>query len=211
MDDSAKLTEEELRETAAEAGISPEELRRALVQRSSTLPDKTSSRAIATQATALEGHVQQPPDQATETVRRIVERASGHRGHRQGGGRVDIVDEENGVVYQIASAADGAGGALVKVEINSASTVGNFALASFIVGTFTLGVVAFGYMVWAAMMWVGVALGGIGIFALISASRRLEQGRQRARTIAAEALLEAEEAPSTAGPIAIPPRGREGI
>lgn len=210
MDDSAKLTEEELRETAAEAGITPEELRRALVQRSTVLPERASPRG-ALQTQSLEGRVAQPPEQASETVRRIIERASGHRGHRQGGGRIDIVDEENGVVYQIQGEADGAGGALVKVEINSVSTVGNFALASFIVGTFTLGVVLFGWMVWAAMMWVGLGLGGIGIFALISASRRLEQGRVRARTIAAEALLEAEEAPPSVGPIAIPPRGREGL
>jgi hypothetical protein len=210
MDSSAKLTEAELREAAAEAGISPEELRRALVQRSSDLPAPTGggvSGALA--STELEGRISLPPEQATETVRRLLERRCGHRGHRQGGGGIDIVDDDAGVVYKIAGEADGAGGSLVKIEITSMSTVGSLALSSFIVGTFAVGMIAFGYLVSAMVMWFGVAAGVAGAAFLLGAGKKIDKARGHARALAAEALLEAEEAPPLSTPVALPPRGRE--
>ena len=208
MDDSSKLSDQELREAAAEAGISPEELRQALVKRSGPdLPATKGSAALAT-TTSLEGRIQLPPDQAIEVVRRVIERRSGRRGHRQGGGRIDIVDDDAGVVYKVQSEADGAGGALVRVEVDAMAAVGNFALGALIVGAFSLGLIAFGWFLSTLVLIGGVVLGGAGIFALISARRRGEGARALARTIAAEALLEAEDAPPLAGPLALPPRGR---
>ncbi|MCB9566840.1 MAG: hypothetical protein H6710_06430 [Myxococcales bacterium] len=209
MNDSAKLTDAELREAAAEAGISPEELRRALVQRSSDVPaTRSPSDALATHS--LEGAVPLPPEQATEVVRRVIERRSGHKGHRQGGGRIDVVDDEKGVVYQISGEADGAGGALVKVEVSAMSTVGSFALGSLIVGTFAVGLIALGYLMSSILMWLGVAAGVAGIAFLVRASRKIEEARTQGRAIAAEALLESEEAAPLATPVALPPQGREG-
>lgn len=206
MNDSAKLTDEELREAAAEAGISPEELRQALVKRSGDLPATRGPTLPA--ASSLEGRVALPPEHASEAVRRVIEKRSGRRGHRQGGGRIDIVDDDNGVVYRIQGEADGAGGALVKVEVDPMSGVGNFALGALIVGAFSLGLIAFGWFLSTLVLIGGVVLGGAGVFALIGARRRLEGARQIARQIAAEALLEAEDAPPPTGPVALPPIGR---
>lgn len=206
MDESAKLTDEELREVAAEAGISPEELRQALVKRSGDLPATRGPTLPA--STSLEGRVHLPPEHASEAVRRVIEKRSGRRGHRQGGGRIDIVDDDNGVVYRIQGEADGAGGALVKVEVDPMSGVGNFALGALIVGAFSLGLIAFGWFLSTLVLIGGVVLGGAGVFALVGARRRLEGARAIARQIAAEALLEAEDAPAPTGPVALPPIGR---
>jgi len=209
MNSSANLTEAELREAAAEAGISPEELRRALAERHSDLPATIDRPSGVLASTSLETRIALPPEHAGETVRRLLERRSGHKGHRQGGGRIDIVDDESGVVYQISGESDGAGGSLVKVEINSMSSVGSFALGSFIVGTFALGMIGFGYLISTMVMWFGVAAGVAGIALLMRAGKKIEAGRAHARALAAEALLEAEQAPPLATPVALPPQGRE--
>ncbi len=209
MNSSAKLTQAELREAAAEAGISPEELRRALAERNSDLPARIESPPGVLASTSLESRLELPPEQASETVRRLLERRCGHRGHRQGSGRIDIVDDESGVVYQISGEADGVGGSLVKIEINSMSSVGSFALGSFIVGTFALGMIAFGYLVSITIMWLGIIAGMTGIAFLMRAGKKIENSRAHARALAAEALLEAEVAPPVPSPVALPPQGRE--
>jgi len=209
MNSSAKLTEAELREAAAEAGISPEELRRALAERQGDLPARIEQPTGALASTSLETRLALPPEHASETVRRLLERRSGHRGHRQGDGRIDIVDDESGVVYKISGEADGAGGSLVKVEINSMSSVGTFALGSLIVGTFALGMIGFGYLVSSMIMWFGIVAGAAGIGLLFRASRKIQDRRAHARALAAEALLEAEMAPPVSTPVALPPQGRE--
>ena len=76
MNSSAKLTDAELREAAAEAGISPEELRRALAERHSDLPATIDTPSGVLASTSLETRLALPPEHAGETVRRLLERRS---------------------------------------------------------------------------------------------------------------------------------------
>lgn len=211
MNETAPLTEDELRDAAAEAGISPAELRQALARREGEgLPARREPATIAaTNVTmsAMEGRVPLPPADANEAVRLVIERRTGRRGHRQGGGRVDIVDDEQGVVFKVQSEADGAGGALVRVDVEAMS--GNFALASLMVGALSLGLISLGYLLSTMVLLLGVLVGGIGAFAVLGSRRKVEQARARGRAIAGEALLEAEEAPPPPGTRALPPMGRQ--
>ncbi len=208
MSEGSKLTEQELREAAAEAGISPEELRRALVQRSDGAPSTALARAerggAAVARYSAETQLAFPPDQALDAVRRAIARQVGNNGHRQGSGRADIVDDSAGVVYKVSSSSDGQGGALVKVEVDTASGRSNLALGGFILGGFALGVTAFGALLSSLIMWGGISLGVLGAVALFVAGARLEGGRRRAEQVVAQALLEAEEAPPPA--LGAPPR-----
>lgn len=212
MTEGAKLTEQELREAAAEAGISPEELRRALVQRSSPAPSTALARAERVSAAlapySAETQLAMPPDHALDVVRRALARQVGNSGHRQGSGRADIVDERAGVVYKISSAGDGQGGALVKVEVDAGAGRSNLALGGFILGGFALGITAFGALLSSLIMWGGLSLGVLGAVALFVAGARLETGRKHAEQVVAQALLEAEETPAVGpgeAPRALPP------
>lgn len=213
MHEGAKLTEQELREAAAEAGISPEELRRALVQRSSPGASSGGGALVRRErgelaAYAAEAHLEMPPDRALDVVRRAIGKQVGHSGHRQGSARADIVDDANGVVYKVGSEADGQGGALVKVEVDAGAGRSNLALGGFILGGFSLGVTAFGFLLAPIIMWAGLTLGVMGALALFVAANRLQRGRKQAELIVAQALLEAEETPlgaAPANPRALPP------
>lgn len=213
MTEGAKLTEQELRDAAAEAGISPEELRRALVQRSNpTAPTTALARTDRGRGElapySAETQLSMHPDQALEAVRRAIGRQVGHHGHRQGSARADIVDERAGVVYKVSSAADGQGGSLVKVEVDAGAGRSNLALGGFILGGFALGITAFGALLSSLIMWGGISLGVLGAVALFVAGARLESGRKHAEQIVAQALLEAEEAPAAlpgGPPKALPP------
>lgn len=214
MQEGAKLTEQELREAAAEAGISPEELRRALVERSN--PGPAGNTALARRGAggaalahySAEAHLALPPDRALDVVRRSLARQVGHSGHRQGSSRADIVDDSAGVVYKVSSASDGEGGALVKVEVDPGGGRSNLALGGLILGGLSLGITAFGALLAPLIMWIGISLGVVGAAGLVLASARLQSGRKHAELVVAQALLDAEEAPASAlveGPRALPP------
>ena len=194
MDERAKLTDQELREAAAEAGISPEELRQALVQRSGG----GSGNALAKSAgTAVAGYSAQtrlalPPERAIEGVRTAVARQVGHRGHRQGNGDIDILDDRTNMLYRIHADPDGQGGALVAVRTER--TGSSLALAAVMFTTVALGVTALGFLLSALLMWLGVGLlvaGGAGVF--LAGGRAAGMQRQ-AELVVAQALVEAEEA-----------------
>src|SRR5688500_5281207 len=96
------LSEQELREAAAEAGISPEELRRALVERNGP---QATGKALVRRSEGAElaqysagTRLDVPPEQALDVVRRAFAKQVGHTGHRQGPSRADIVDDSAGVV-----------------------------------------------------------------------------------------------------------------
>ncbi|MCY1056932.1 hypothetical protein [Nannocystis sp. SCPEA4] len=198
------LSEQELREAAAEAGISPEELRRALVERNGpqangkALVRRPESPAMAQYS--AETRLELPPEQALDVVRRALAKQVGNTGHRQGPSRADIVDDSAGVVYKISTENDGQGGALVKVDVDAGAGRSNLALGGFILGGFSLGITAFGALLAPLIMWAGITLGVVGATALFFAAARLSQGRRRAELIVAQALVEAEEAPAPAGP-----------
>ncbi|MCY0988203.1 hypothetical protein OV203_13780 [Nannocystis sp. ILAH1] len=198
------LSEQELREAAAEAGISPEELRRALVERNG--PQATGKALVRRSEGAelaqysAETRLDVPPEQALDVVRRAFAKQVGHTGHRQGPSRADIVDDSAGVVYKIHADGDGQGGALVKVDVDAGAGRSNLALGGFILGGFSLGITAFGALLAPLIMWAGITLGVVGAAALFLAAARLSQGRKRAELIVAQALVEAEEAPALSGP-----------
>jgi hypothetical protein len=207
MDERAKLTDAELREAAAEAGISPEELRQALVQRSGGAPSGALARAPAgeLQAYSAQTRLALPPDQATERVREAIARQVGHRGHRQGSGAIDILDDRTGMLYRIKTEPDGQGGALVRV--GTERTGGNMALAAALFGMTALGLSVIGLLFSSLLMWMGFGLLAIGGAGMVMAGKRVGAAQRQAELTVAQALVEAEEAlPAAAGPPrALPP------
>jgi hypothetical protein len=206
MNERAKLTDQELREAAAEAGISPEELRQALAQRSSGAP----SSALARSASPAQGYSARtqltlPPDQAAETVRAAIHRQVGHRGHRQGNGDIDILDDRTGMLYRIHSESDGQGGALV--EVRSERSGNNLALAAVMFSGVAVGVTILGFMISTVLMMLGLGLLVGSVIAVVLAGGRVAGMQRQAELVVAQALVEAEEAvPLTAGPPrALPP------
>lgn len=207
MNERAKLTDQELREAAAEAGISPEELRQALVQRSGGAPSNALAKSAGAAVTGYSAQTQLalPPDRAAETVRAAIQRQVGHRGHRQGNGDIDILDDRTGMLYRIHSESDGQGGALVSVR--SERTGSTLALAAVMFAGVALGVTALGFLISSLLMWLGLGLlvaGGVGV---VLAGGRAAGMQRQAELVVAQALVEAEEAvPLAAGPPrALPP------
>lgn len=207
MDERVKLTDQELREAAAEAGISPEELRQALVQRSGGGPGDALARSAGAAAVgrSAQTRLALPPDRALEGVRAAIARQVGHRGHRQGNGDIDILDDRNNILYRIHADPDGQGGALVAVR--SERTGSSLALAAVMFTTVALGVTALGFLLSSLVMWLGLVLlaaGGAGVFL---AGGRAAGTQRQAELVVAQALVEAEEAvPVGPGPArALPP------
>ncbi len=207
MDERAKLTDQELREAAAEAGISPEELRQALVQRSGGGPGNAlaKSAGAAVAGYSAQTRLALPPERAQESVRAAIARQVSHRGHRQGNGDVDILDERTNMLYRIHAEPDGQGGALVTVR--SERTGSSLALAAVMFATVALAVTALGFMVSSMLMWLGVVLllaGGAGV---VMAGGRAAGMQRQSELVVAQALVEAEEGvPIDAGPPrALPP------
>jgi len=201
MNERAKLTDQELREAAAEAGISPEELRQALAQRSGATSPTALARSAGAAAQAYSARTQLalPPDRAAETLRAAIQRHVGHRGHRQGNGDIDILDDRSGMLYRIHSESDGQGGALV--EVRTERTGNNLALAAVMFAGVALGVTVLGYMLSTMLMMLGLGLlvaSGVGV---VMAGGRAAGMQKQAELVVAQALVEAEEAvPLTAGP-----------
>lgn len=201
MNERAKLTEQELREAAAEAGISPEELRQALAQRSSGAPSSALARSAgaAVQGYSARTQLALPPDRAAETVRAAIQRQVGHRGHRQGNGDIDILDDRAGMLYRIHSEPDGQGGALV--EVRSERSGNNLALAAVMFSGVAVGVTILGFMISTIVMMLGIGLLVGSLAAIVMAGGRAAGMQKQAELVVAQALVEAEEAvPLTAGP-----------
>lgn len=201
MNERAKLTDQELREAAAEAGISPEELRQALAQRSGGAPSSALARSAGTAVQGYSARTQLslPPDRAAETVRTAIARQIGHRGHRQGNGDIDILDERAGMLYRIRSESDGQGGALV--EVRSERSGNNLALAAVMFSGVAVGVTILGFMISTIVMMLGLGLLAGSVIAIVMAGGRAAGMQKQAELVVAQALVEAEEAvPLTAGP-----------
>ncbi len=204
MNERAKLTEHELREAAAEAGISPEELRQALVQRSggSTAMARTPGAAVAGYSAQTQFSL--PPDRAIEAVRAAIARQVGHRGHRQGNGAIDILDDRTGMLYRIQGESDGQGGALVHVASEKSGS--NLVLAGVMFATVAVAVTILGMLVSSFLVWLGVGMmlaGGAGVF---MARGRSATVQRQGELVVAQALVDAEEGAALGGPPrALPP------
>lgn len=197
----AELSDREIEEAAAEAGISPHELRRALAD---ARPDALARRDASTSlgppsrgasSRHAEHLVPLLPSVAVRSVRASIERQTGHKGHQQSEAEADIVDEERGLTYRIRAESDGAGGSLVRVDVDSSTAAARRIMLSVI--AFTMAgltlpfMLLFGMKLLFLMGVVGLgAAGFIGFGALAVAERR---ALSEAQGIAATALVEAEE------------------
>lgn len=210
----AELSDDELREAAAEAGISPHELRHALAQREGTSLAGAGDGAGSvmgpptrgTSATHVEGPLARPPAQALAAVRASIERQTRRTGHRQGELEADVVDDDLGLTYRMRAQDDGLGGALVRIDVDATAgkSFRNLALAG--VGGVTL------VMVGLSMLFgsLTLMLGGVGLAVLggLWAGRRAAQlgrGLASARAIAGNALMEADDEAGSAPQGALPP------
>ena len=202
----ANLSDEELRQAAAEAGISPQELRVALAERQGVAlerpPEATSVMGPPQRgqsATHVEGRLLLEPQSAVDTVRASIERQTGKRGHNQGEKEADIVDEDAGVTYRLRATDDGAGGALVRVDIDPSSGKGTSALATTGVVGLTATLVALGWLFSATTLWLGgIGVGILGGLIIARNLMKLRRGTASAHAVAAHALLEAEDGPKSA-------------
>lgn len=206
----AELSDEELREAAKEAGISPHELRHALAERQGTDLDRPSEArslmgppARGSTVAFVEGRVGQPVAEAVDTVRASIERQSGHRGHRQGASEADVVDESVGLNYRLRGQDDGTGGALVRVDVDPTSgrSARNL-IAGGVIGT-TLLLVGLASLLGSTLLtFGGIGVAVLGALAVVRRTARLTTGVAAARAIASQALMEAEDRNA---PQALPP------
>lgn len=196
----ANLTDDELREAAAEAGISPQELRMALAERAGDLPatqDAGSAVGALVRGTStahVESRIDAPPQQALASVRTSLERQTGRGGHGQGDGSADVVDDDAGLTYKIRSTPDGAGGALVRVDIDISAGKGVQSLAASGVAGVSFTMFALGWLFSATtLMFGGLGLGALGAVLVMRNFMKLRGAAGRAQALASHALMEAED------------------
>lgn len=203
----ANLTDEELRDAAAEAGISPQELRVALAERNGDLPATVDSGSAVgaltrgTSAAHVESRIPAPPAEALSAVRSSLERQTGRTGHGQGDGEADLVDDDAGLTYKVRSTPDGAGGALVRVDIDTSAGRGVQSLAATGVGGVSLTMLALGWLFGATtLMFGGVGLGALGVALILRNFSKLGRSAAHAQAVASQALMEAEDSAQRALP-----------
>lgn len=198
----SQLSDDELRDAAAEAGISPQELRHALVERDGGALERPAEasasvlgppqRGLSTQH--AEARVGLPPSEAVTAVRKSIERQTGSQGHAQGSDEADVVDEDARLTYRIRAEDDGSGGALVRVDVDPSAAKGLAALSGTAVGGIALGLVALGWLLSTTLLVGGLGVGVVGGLLLFRAFAKLGQASNSARAIASHALMEAEDA-----------------
>lgn len=208
-----ELSDREIEQAAREAGISPMELREAMQQRgqdpnsgalvpyedaavTGLLPPSPRGRTVDHAETSLP----YAPEQAIRVVKDKLEQRLGFRGHMQGGREADIYDEDAGLVYRLQADTDGGEGSLVRVDIDPTPMRNRRALMVMGFGsTMALfaaaGLVLPGLIGW-ALLGGTVGLGALGIASMTATRRRAIKD---ARSSAASALIEAEQA-SPLGP-----------
>jgi hypothetical protein len=210
----AELSDQELREAAAEAGISPHELRHALAQRDGVDLARQGGEAVGVlgaplrgaSATHVEGPVARPPAQALAAVRASIERQTGRSGHRQGEHEADVVDDDLGLTYRVRVQDDGAGGALVRVDVDPTAgrSFRNLALTS--VGGVAAILLGLGLVFGSTMFLLGaVTLGVLGGLFVGRRAALLGRGIASARATASNALMEAEDEAGSPPQGALPP------
>lgn len=206
----AQLSDEELRDAAREAGVSPAELRHALAERDGTALDRpeqaTSVMGAPVRGASMayvEGSMAQSPSAALAAVRGSIERQTGMSGHGQGEGEADIVDDRAGLNYRLRSRSDDAGGALVRVDVDatSAKNFRNMFAAGGIGATLLL--VGLASLFGSTLFWL-LGLGAGAATALLTFRRTIaiNQALSHARGIASQALVEGDE---RSEPAALPP------
>jgi hypothetical protein len=187
------LSDEQLREAASEAGISPHALRQALAER-----DESSLALLGPPgAGTTQGVVAMPQRDAMTAVRKSIERNAHRDGHAQGDERYDIVDEDEGLTYRVTSKADSEGLSLVRIDVDTAAGRGALALATAGTAGVALSVVAIGWLFsWLTLTFAGVALGVVGGLWIARNALALAHARRQGEAFAAQALADAQDAAS---------------
>ncbi len=193
------LTDDDLRDAAAEAGISPHELRHALARRE---PGSGLGQDVASlvgpprrgqSVTHVEGPVAAVPAAAVDAVRGSIESQTGMSGHRQAGGEADIVDDRAGVTYRVRAVEDGADQALVRVDVDPGHSQGNRALVVAGVAVVAVVTVALGWIFSAAsLVGGGVGAAALGALYVVRSVARQRQAVRRAHAVASRALADVE-------------------
>lgn len=209
----AQLSDDDLRDAAAEAGISPHELRLALAEREGTdLATADGPASVMSppergaSATHIAGPVARPPADALAAVRASIERQTGRSGHRQGEHEADIVDDDLGLTYRMRAQDDGAGGALVRIDIDPTAgrSFRNLALTG--VGGITLAVVGLAMLLGSTLLMVGgLGLGVLGGLLVGRRAGQLGRGVVNARAIASSALMDADDVAGSSPQGVLPP------
>lgn len=211
-----ELSDEDIKQAAAEAGISPAELRQALAEQDggSNLPavQNRGSSAIAIPpsqrgAVVLQAraNLPEPPPEAVVNVRRAIELQIGQKGHMQGPDEAAIFDEPRGLIYRVRGQEDGRGGALVQVDIDSTPTKSKQTGLKVVFGA-SMAVLGLGALAVGSVLAFAVTtgLGVLGVLALAARGQSAKALQNQAHAVASQALIEAEErAGSTAR--ALPP------
>ncbi len=206
------LSDEDIREAAAEAGISPAELREALSEQNTALAKPSAGQAVGIPASQrgsvvlnARANLPQAPEDAVRSVRASIEAQVGERGHMQGAAEAGVYDETRGVIYRVRAEEDGRGGALVHVDIDAAPSKGKRVLlgVAFGAGLTMLGLAGLLFGSWTVLA-LTAGLGVLGGGAFTASGRSKKAIYNQAHAIASHALIEAEE--RTAGdPRALPP------
>lgn len=195
-----ELSDREIEEAAAEAGISPAELRNALAEQQAgkgalvrrpggVLPASPRGTSVAHAETGLP----YPPEQAVRAVKQQIEREIGSTGHMQGSTDADVYDEPAGIVYRIQAESDGAGGALVRIDVDPTPLRSRRTLTSMGLGA-SVGLFAIAGLIIPGLVGWALIAGAVGLTALGATTLVAMRTRaiKDAQAITARALIEAE-------------------
>lgn len=201
------LSDNELRDIADESGLSPEQVRKTLAAEAGTALAKRAPQGMvapsvrgATAAFA-EGRLPVAPENAVRRVREAVEQQARSKGHMQGGGEADVVDEARKITYRIRAEDDGSRGALVRVDIDPTQAKANNMLgwAGVITGGVVLSLAA--ALTGSLALWIGAGVVGLGGGAVMGRQRALLTARVHdAHALASQAIADAESKVPALGP-----------
>ncbi|MFO7563529.1 MAG: hypothetical protein R6X02_12860 [Enhygromyxa sp.] len=212
----SQLSEREIEEAAREAGISPAELRSALAEQAGgvlaprshhgVLPASTRGTTVAHAETSLP----YPPEQAVRAVKQQIEREIGSTGHMMGSTEADIYDEAAGIIYRLQAESDGAGGAMVRVDVDPTPLRSRRTLTSMGLGA-SVGLFAIAGLIIPGLIGWTLIAGALGLTALGATSLVAIRTRaiKDAKATMARALVEAESGAPIGGFRALPPGSLE--
>lgn len=124
----SSLSDKELAQAAAEAGISPEELKEALARRASgEIAEKQDKSATTKTHGTIHARFSRPPSQAFAHVHRVFSQQVDYVPTRSKDGQIRYVNKRLGFAYRLNSESDGTPtGALVRVDIDVSQRMKQF-------------------------------------------------------------------------------------
>ncbi len=201
------LSSDELQDIAQESGLSPEQVRRSLVDNQGGALVRSPERGMVTPSMRgasvahAEGRLPVAPDNAVRRVKEAVERQARSKGHMHGQDEADIVDEQRKITYRIRAESDGGQGALVRIDIDPSQARANQTLGwmGVIGGAAVLGLAA--ALTGSFALWIATGVVGLGGGAALGNQRRLLNARVHdAHALASHAIADAESKVPALGP-----------